>query len=86
MFDPSVGRAALARHGTFWYPIRLICALPNGAWRVQWWRGCNFATPGVEPNTVTDVLKSDVVDSLWMDRMGRRNIRVSVFGKWRKRC
>jgi len=79
IFDPSVGRAALERHGTFWYPIRLIRALPNEAWRVQWWRGCRLATPGVEPSTVTDVLRSDVVDSLWMDRLGLPNIRVSVF-------
>ncbi|KAF8171478.1 hypothetical protein BJ912DRAFT_860528 [Pholiota molesta] len=48
-------------------------------WKVRWWRGCNFASPGITPDTTTIVTMGDIVDSLWRDRSGRRAIRL---GKW----
>jgi hypothetical protein len=76
------GRGALARHGDFWYPVRVIHIEINQfrkttQWKVRWWRGNQFASPGITPDTTTMVPEGDIVDSLWGDRTGRRSIRVS---------
>jgi hypothetical protein len=73
------GRGALVRHGEFWYPVRVIHRENDspGRWKVRWWRGCDFASPGITPDTTTIVTMGDIVDSLWRDRSGRRAIRVS---------
>lgn len=79
------GRGALVQHGEYWYPVRLIQRLQNKGkkdksktqWRVRWWRGCQFAVPGVKPDSITVVEEEKIVDSLWNDREGRRKIRVS---------
>ncbi|KDR66699.1 hypothetical protein GALMADRAFT_80570 [Galerina marginata CBS 339.88] len=73
------GRGALARHGEFWYPVRVIHRESNQEWRVRWWRACEFTAAGVIPDTITTVAEDDIVDSLWNDSMGRRKIRL---GKW----
>lgn len=73
------GHAALARHGDFWYPVRLIHKEDNtDNWRVKWWRGCDFKEAGIEPGSVTTVPLLNVVDCLWQDRVGRRKIRVRI--------
>lgn len=74
------GTGALARHGNFWYPVRLIHKEEDGNhWRVKWWRGCNFKIPGIEPGSVTTVPSVDLVDSLWQDQVARRKTRVRIF-------
>uniref|UniRef100_A0A8H7XLT6 Uncharacterized protein n=1 Tax=Psilocybe cubensis TaxID=181762 RepID=A0A8H7XLT6_PSICU len=74
------GRGVLAKHGLFWYPARLIHLKNNeGLFGVRWWRGCQFQDPGVKPDTVSFVGQLDIVDSLWGDRYGRRQIQL---GKW----
>ena len=70
------GRGALARHGIFWYPVRFLLREQDGRYRVRWWRGCEFASPGIVPDTITTVNQGDIVDSLWNDRTERRKIRV----------
>jgi len=72
------GCGALARQGDYWYPVRLI--QPNETqtkWSVRWWKHCEFVANGVEPGSITSVPTIDIVDALWMDRTGRRKIRVS---------
>ena len=72
---PGIG--ALARHGQYWYPLRLILHKKN-KWNVRWqWGGCQFDELSVEPNSITAVSQQDVVDSLWNDHTSRRKIRVS---------
>ena len=71
------GRGALARHGIFWYPVRFIHREQDGDYRVRWWRECEFASPGIIPDTITTVTQGNIVDSLWNDRTERRKIRVS---------
>ncbi|KAF8069336.1 hypothetical protein FPV67DRAFT_1415419, partial [Lyophyllum atratum] len=78
------GMGALARRGDFWYPVRLVKPIKSmePSWMVRWWRECNFEIPtGETPTTV--VAFKDIIDSLWLDRMGRRNVRL---GKWRHAC
>lgn len=71
------GRGALAQHGEFWYPVRVIHHKGGQQWRVCWFRTCEFTLPGIMPGTVTTVAERDIVDSLWNDRTARRKIRVS---------
>ncbi|KAF9460088.1 hypothetical protein BDZ94DRAFT_1378544 [Collybia nuda] len=79
-----VGRSALACHGEFWYPVRLIHRGEKGLkWHVRWWRGCDFKETGILPDEITAVGEKDIIDSLWMDRTGRRKIRL---GKWKHAC
>ncbi|KAF8956267.1 hypothetical protein BDZ97DRAFT_1763938 [Flammula alnicola] len=73
------GTGALARRGVFWYPVRIIHVEDGSKWRVRWWRECNFAEPGIDRGSVTTVGVDDIVDSLWLDRTGRRKIRL---GQW----
>ncbi|KAF8066482.1 hypothetical protein FPV67DRAFT_1626399 [Lyophyllum atratum] len=74
------GTGALARRGEFWYPVRVIQRPVDSksGWKVRWWRECTFAMPGLGPDSTIPL--SEIVDSLWMDRTGRRKIRL---GKWR---
>jgi hypothetical protein len=71
------GRGALARHGDFWYPVRVISTEDGEDWRVRWWMGCTFKEPGIDPGSITIVPVANLIDSLWQDRAGRRNIRAS---------
>lgn len=75
----SVGKGALVRLGTFWYPVRLIYYdKQKNTWLVRWWRGNKFEEQiTVKPDTVTEVEMSVIVDSLWLDRTKRREIQVS---------
>ncbi|KAF5379487.1 hypothetical protein D9615_006638 [Tricholomella constricta] len=78
------GCGALARHGKFWYPVRLIQSEKmQSRWLVRWWRGCEFEESGITPDFYTLVPAIDLVDSLWMDRTERRKIRL---GKWTHAC
>jgi hypothetical protein len=77
------GRGALALLGDFWYPVRLIQYQEGDrSWLVCWWRGCSNEpdTSGratITPGSISAVPEQDIVDSLWGDRVGRRQIRVS---------
>ncbi|KAG6822580.1 hypothetical protein H0H92_013284, partial [Tricholoma furcatifolium] len=63
------GTGALAQHGVFWYPVRLIQEIDNKArWRVRWWRGNVFEAPGTQPDTVATVPVSGLIDALGGDR------------------
>ncbi|KAF8962433.1 hypothetical protein BDZ97DRAFT_1759284 [Flammula alnicola] len=75
------GRGALARVGEFWYPVRLIQKVNDG-WRVQWWRENKFVMDDgpQKPGAFSIVNSTDIVDSLWNDRPGRRAIRL---GQWK---
>lgn len=70
------GQGALARHEDFWYPVRLIRKVSN-TWIVQWWRENIYAAEGLRPGQVSTIHMKDITDSMWMDRGGRRIIRVS---------
>jgi len=72
------GRGALAHVGDSWYPVRLIqYKEAERTWLVRWWRGCFIEPLGsTVPGSITAISESDVVDSLWGDRMGRRKVRV----------
>ena len=70
------GRGALAQHGIFWYPVRFLLQEQDGRYRVRWWRGCKFVSPGIVPDTITTVNQGDIVDSLWNDQMERQKIWV----------
>ncbi|KAG1777063.1 hypothetical protein EV702DRAFT_970383 [Suillus placidus] len=73
------GKGALARHGKFWYPVRLIRFHgETDAWQVRWWRGCGFP-PDRPVDLQSLVPTADLVDELWQDRAGRRAVR---FGQW----
>ncbi|KAF9548012.1 hypothetical protein CPC08DRAFT_591108, partial [Agrocybe pediades] len=76
------GRGALARSGSFWYPVRLIHC-EGDSWRVRWWRGCESSGTHIVPDSVTSVQLEDIVDSLWTDYKARREIRL---GKWKRSC
>lgn len=71
-----MGKGALARVGQFWYPVRLI-RLHNDMWTVKWWREDIFNMNNPVAGGVSDVNASDIIDLLWKNRQGRRNIRVS---------
>ncbi|PPQ88302.1 hypothetical protein CVT25_012365 [Psilocybe cyanescens] len=74
------GRGVLVKHESFWYPARLISLQDsNGYLTVHCWRGCEIITPGLTPDSVSLVPFSDVIDSLWGDRHGQRQIQL---GKW----
>ena len=73
------GKGALAHHGKFWYPVRLV-QLQDGpvrAWKVVWWRDCAFLD--APPDPAVPVPESRLVDELWGDQASRRSIRVSKF-------
>ncbi|KAJ7086352.1 hypothetical protein B0H15DRAFT_782057 [Mycena belliarum] len=69
------GKGALARHGTYWYPVRLIFKETDG-WVVKWWRGNKFNQEAVPPNKVSE---TDIRDELWANAFARRQIRL---GQW----
>ncbi|KAG1770555.1 hypothetical protein EV702DRAFT_977910, partial [Suillus placidus] len=73
------GKGALARHGKFWYPVRLVqFHRETDAWQVRWWRGCRF--PADRPVDFQSLVQTtDLVDELWQDRAGRHAI---LFGQW----
>ena len=71
------GHGALACHGDFWYPIRVVHFEGDGRWRVRWWRECTFSIPGLVADTMGTVHEEDIIDSLWNNRLGRQQIRVS---------
>ncbi|KAF8351863.1 hypothetical protein F5887DRAFT_861192, partial [Amanita rubescens] len=80
------GTGALARHGTFWYPVRLIQLVAGVGrqknilrWKVRWWRGCKFDSRGIKHGSTTVVSLDNIVDSLWLDQKRRREIRL---GQW----
>ncbi|KAH9949621.1 hypothetical protein B0H21DRAFT_836748, partial [Amylocystis lapponica] len=84
------GKGALARHGDFWYPVRLIklfksVVLPlrkeHREWRVVWWRGCSLSGSGPDPDA--RLQEADLVDELWHDESRRRDIRL---GRWVHAC
>ncbi|KAJ7698840.1 hypothetical protein B0H16DRAFT_1349348, partial [Mycena metata] len=75
----SPGKGALARHGTYWYPVRLISQEPDGWW-VRWWRGNHFE---LQPPPSNKVPQIDLRDELWADASARRKIRL---GKWSHAC
>ncbi|KAF8075742.1 hypothetical protein FPV67DRAFT_1648897 [Lyophyllum atratum] len=78
------GRGALARHGDYWYPVRLIqLEKDSKSWRVRWWRENIFELEGIVPDSFTVVRLEDLVDSLWLDHNERRKIRL---GKWKHAC
>lgn len=70
------GRGALARHDTFWYPVRLIQQV-EGDWRVRWWTGNEFTSTAVVAGGVSRIDSADIIDSLWLKAVARRTIRVS---------
>lgn len=73
------GKGALAKHGDFWYPVKLIEYLKGGQqWRIRWWRGCKFQEPGYDPGSISDIPADIVVDSLWRNCRERRSIRVHI--------
>lgn len=62
--------------------MRLIKRLDGGldskseaAWRVVWWRGCQFPETLGHPE-VNTVLERNLVDELWACQKERRQIRV----------
>ncbi|KAJ7824375.1 hypothetical protein B0H14DRAFT_2183092, partial [Mycena olivaceomarginata] len=69
------GKGALARYGTYWYPVRLIIKQSDG-WLVEWWRGNQFEQQNPPPVKVTE---EDLCDELWANATARRQIRL---GKW----
>ncbi|KAF9030656.1 hypothetical protein BJ165DRAFT_1358700 [Panaeolus papilionaceus] len=79
----KAGRGALARFGTYFYPVRLVQKLDSG-WIVRWWRG-NEYSPDVlhQAVEISFVLLTDLHDALWRDRFTRRKIRL---GKWKHAC
>lgn len=76
----SVGRGALVRVGTFWYPARLLKRHidRNGSrfWRVSIWRLSECIEP---PYSTKDLVpEEDIRDELWQERSARRQIRVRI--------
>ncbi|KAJ7366156.1 hypothetical protein DFH08DRAFT_678760 [Mycena albidolilacea] len=71
----SAGKGSLARHGNYWYPVRLVMKAKSG-WTVAWWCGNEYDDPSPPPTLVLD---SDLRDELWADTQKRRQIRL---GKW----
>jgi hypothetical protein len=70
------GRGALVCHGDFWYPVRVVHLEGYGQWRVRWWRECAFSIPGLVVDTMSTVPEENIIDCLWNNRLGRRQIRV----------
>ncbi|KAF9039799.1 hypothetical protein BJ165DRAFT_1351680 [Panaeolus papilionaceus] len=73
------GRGALARHGEYFYPVRLIQKVSMTRWTVRWWRGNCFVAASVQAGEVSVVNEEDLIDSLWLDRARRREVRL---GRW----
>ncbi|KAF7334732.1 hypothetical protein MSAN_02371500 [Mycena sanguinolenta] len=74
------GMGALAKHGKFYYPVRLLFRnKKQNAWRVAFWRECEFPTTEGPPDPDHLVPTNDLVDSLYGNQIGRRAIRL---GKW----
>ncbi|KAF5323682.1 hypothetical protein D9619_012867 [Psilocybe cf. subviscida] len=74
------GKGALAKHGEFWYPVRLIQHLKEEkCWRVKWWRGCKFSTNGIQEGSMSDVPENLIVDSLWRNQDERRKRRLGFW-------
>lgn len=76
--------SALARHGEFYYPVRLIQRYSADKdstqilrWQVVWWRECSFTLPPPDERSYID--EDQIVDSLYNDVKGRRQIKVR---KW----
>ncbi|KAJ7109223.1 hypothetical protein C8R44DRAFT_986254 [Mycena epipterygia] len=77
-FVPGLG--ALAKHGKYYYPVRLLKkADRKKGWKVQFWRGCQFKSGDPGPNSADLVLESDLVDSLFGDQHSRRKIRLGKY-------
>ncbi|EIW84332.1 hypothetical protein CONPUDRAFT_142660 [Coniophora puteana RWD-64-598 SS2] len=78
---PGIG--ALARHGKYYYPVRLLRRVYSGdgtvAWKVKWWRRCLFSTRCSPPQYELPIPEQDVVDALWHDWKTRRMIRLGQF-------
>ncbi|PPQ76027.1 hypothetical protein CVT24_006700 [Panaeolus cyanescens] len=73
------GRGALARVGSYFYPVRLIQKVQDG-WYVRWWRGNEYPVGIRRPESdVSLVPNTDLLDSLWRDRYQRRQTQL---GKW----
>jgi hypothetical protein len=72
--------AALARHGNFWYPVRLINRViieEEPYWHVKWWPLSTFANSIPTGAQWISLLSQDnIVDELWNRREERRLIRV----------
>ncbi|KAJ7315596.1 hypothetical protein DFH08DRAFT_820517 [Mycena albidolilacea] len=49
----SAGKGSLARHGNYWYPVRLVMKAKSG-WTVAWWRGNEYDDPSPPPTLVLD--------------------------------
>jgi hypothetical protein len=72
------GKGALARHGKYWYPVRIkSCRRVGGRalFTVKWWRHCFFKHNTQPPGEVGE---EDLVDALYGDRKRRRMIRVGT--------
>ncbi|KAG1853086.1 hypothetical protein F4604DRAFT_1660333 [Suillus subluteus] len=73
------GKGALARHGKYWYPVRIKSRQQVGGkalFTVKWWRHCSFK-PDTQPPV--EVGEEDLVDALYGDCKRRRMIRL---GRW----
>ena len=71
----SAGKGALARHRDFWYPVRLLQRITENSWQVSWWRGNKYGD--ITPDLGAHVDVANLVDELWADVQGRRQIQVS---------
>lgn len=75
MYRP--GKGALARHGKYWYPVRIKSCRQLGGkitlYTVKWWRHCSFKLDTQPP---LEVGEGDLVDALYGDHKRRRMIRV----------
>ena len=71
----SAGKGALAHHGDFWYPVRLLQPITENSWQVSWWRGNEYGNTAPDFGALVNV--ANLVDELWADIQGRRQIRVS---------
>lgn len=72
----------LVQDGLFYYPARILSEINQGSCSVRWWRhnhpaGKEWKTMHV-PGAVARVHVRNIVDDLWLDVAGRRQIRVST--------
>ncbi|KAF5329617.1 hypothetical protein D9619_009245 [Psilocybe cf. subviscida] len=80
-----VGCSVLARFGEFWYPSLLLERAGNQTYTIRWWRGCDFANSPTStspyPGQTWKIEDGEgtIIDSLWLDKVGRRGIRL---GQW----
>ena len=68
------GKGALARHGDYWYPVRLLQRMDGNHWQVARWRGNRYVDI---QDAAALVKEEDLVDELQGDFEARRRIRVS---------